>query len=167
MFVSTYEGAIDVKGRVSVPAPFRAALGGGSRVFLWPALDGSKCLQGGGEALMRVYQQTIARLPLQSMARKVLTTTIISRSEDLKMDDPGRIKIPEKMLKSVGIDKNLLFVGALESFQIWAPDAYAEHEAAMAEAALDPSIVNALVEPYNAAMEAGDVPGLGPVGGGE
>ena len=82
-------------------------------------------------------------------------------------DDPGRIKIPEKMLKSVGIDKNLLFVGALESFQIWAPDAYAEHEAAMAEAALDPSIVNALVEPYNAAMEAGDVPGLGPVGGGE
>ena len=150
-----------------MPAPFRSALGGGSRVFLWPALDGSKCLQGGGEALMRVYQQTIVRLPLQSMARKVLTTTIISRSEDLKMDDPGRIKIPEKMLKSVGIDKKLLFVGALESFQIWAPDAYAEHEAVMAEAALDPSIVNALVDPYNAAMEAGDVPGLGPVGGGE
>ena len=167
MFVSTYEGAIDVKGRVSVPAPFRAALGGGSRVFLWPALDGSKCLQGGGEALMRVYQQTIARLPLQSMERKVLTTTIISRSADLKMDDPGRIKIPEEMLARVGIDKKLMFVGALESFQIWAPEAYAEHEASMADAALDPAITNALVAPYNAAVEAGDVPGLGPVGGGE
>ncbi|HBH43886.1 MAG TPA: division/cell wall cluster transcriptional repressor MraZ, partial [Hyphomonas atlantica] len=25
MFVSTYESAIDAKGRVSIPAPFRAA----------------------------------------------------------------------------------------------------------------------------------------------
>ncbi|MFT5931385.1 MAG: MraZ protein, partial [Hyphomonas sp.] len=41
MFVSTYESAIDVKGRVSIPAPFRAALGGGTRIFLWQALDGS------------------------------------------------------------------------------------------------------------------------------
>lgn len=160
MFVSTYEGAIDTKGRVSVPAPFRAALGGGSRIFLWPALDGSKCLEGGGEALMRVYHQTISRLPLLSRERKILTTAIVSRSADLKMDDPGRIKIPEAMLESVGITDKIIFVGALESFQIWSPEAYAAHEVEMAAAANDPDVVNALAAPYNAAMAAGGVPGL-------
>ena len=62
MFVSTYETAIDAKGRVSVPAPFRAALSGGSRVFLWPAIDGSGCLEGGGDELMSIYRQTLARM---------------------------------------------------------------------------------------------------------
>ncbi|MCI4646139.1 MAG: division/cell wall cluster transcriptional repressor MraZ [Hyphomonadaceae bacterium] len=167
MFVSTYEGAIDTKGRVSVPAPFRSALGGGSRIFLWPALDGSKCLEGGGEALMRVYHQTISRLPLLSRERKILTTAIVSRSADLKMDDPGRIKIPENMLKSVGITDKLIFVGALESFQIWSPEAYEAHELEMAEAATDPNVVNAMAGPYNAAMAAGGVPGLTIFGEGE
>ncbi|CAN0596771.1 unnamed protein product, partial [Laminaria digitata] len=32
VFVSTYESAIDAKGRVSIPASFRAALGGGNRI---------------------------------------------------------------------------------------------------------------------------------------
>ena len=54
MFVSSYETSLDSKGRVSVPAPFRHALEGGARIFLYPALDGSLCLEGGGDALMRV-----------------------------------------------------------------------------------------------------------------
>ncbi|MEM1106724.1 MAG: division/cell wall cluster transcriptional repressor MraZ [Pseudomonadota bacterium] len=160
MFVSTYESAIDAKGRVSVPAPFRAALGGGSRIFLWPALDGSKCLEGGGEDLMALYRQTISRLPLQSRERKALTLAIVSRSADLKMDEPGRVKIPEEMLARVGIDHRMVFVGALESFQIWSPEAYAAYEGDMAGAVSDPKVINALAAPYDAAIGAGSVPGL-------
>lgn len=160
MFVSTYESAIDAKGRVSVPAPFRSALGGRSRIFLWPALDGSQCLEGGGEELMAMYRQTISRLPLQSRQRKALTLAIVSRSADLKMDDPGRVKIPEALLASVGISDKMVFVGALESFQIWSPEAYAEYEADMAAAVNDPDIINALAAPYDATIAAGGVPGL-------
>jgi len=160
VFVSTYESAIDAKGRVSVPAPFRAALGGGSRVFLWPALDGSMCLEGGGEELMAIYRQTISRLPLQSRERKALTLAIVSRSADLKMDDPGRIKIPEELLARVGITDKMVFVGALESFQIWSPEAYADYEAEMAGAVNDPDVINALAAPYDATIAVGGVPGL-------
>jgi len=160
VFVSTYESAIDAKGRVSVPAPFRSALGGGSRIFLWPALDGSKCLEGGGEELMAMYRQTISRLPPQSRQRKALTLAIMSRTADLKMDDPGRIKIPEELLASVGITDKMVFVGALESFQIWSPEAYADYEAEMAEAVNDPDVINALAAPYDATIAAGGVPGL-------
>jgi len=160
MFVSTYESAIDAKGRVSVPAPFRSALGGGSRIFLWPALDGSQCLEGGGEELMAMYRQTISRLPPQSRQRKALTLAIMSRAADLKMDDPGRIKIPEELLASVGITDKMVFVGALESFQIWSPEAYAAYEADMAAAVSDPDVISALAAPYDATIAAGGVPGL-------
>ncbi|MEM1151170.1 MAG: division/cell wall cluster transcriptional repressor MraZ [Pseudomonadota bacterium] len=165
MFVSTYESVIDAKGRVSVPAPFRSALGGGSRIFLWPALDRSKCLEGGGEELMAMYRQTISRLPLQSRQRKALTLAIVSRSADLKMDDPGRVKIPEDMLAAVGIADRMVFVGALESFQIWSPEAYSAYEAEMAEAVGDPEVINALAAPYGATIAAGGVPGLSVVPG--
>jgi MraZ protein len=165
VFVSTYESAIDSKGRVSVPAPFRAALGGGSRIFLWPALDGSKCLEGGGEALMATYMQTISRLPLQSRERKALTAAIVSRSADLKMDDPGRIRIPDTLLAHAAITEKIVFVGAMDSFQVWNPDAYAAFETEMAEAAADPDVINALAAPYDAAIAAGGVPGLSLVKG--
>jgi len=160
VFVSTYESAIDAKGRVSVPAPFRAALGGGSRVFLWPALDGSMCLEGGGEELMAIYRQTISRLPLQSRERKALTLAIVSRAADLKMDEPGRIKIPDEMLAGVAIADKMVFVGAMDSFQIWSPEVYADYEAQMAEAVNDPEVINALAAPYDATIAAGGVPGL-------
>lgn len=160
MFVSTYEGAIDAKGRVSVPAPFRSTLGGGSRIFLWPALGGLKCLEGGGESLMATYRQTISRLPLQSRRRVALTNLIISRAADLKMDDPGRIKIPDAMLASVGIIDKLVFVGALDSFQIWEPETYAAFEAEMAMSGDDPEMLDALAEPYGQVVAAGHVPGV-------
>lgn len=160
MFVSTYKGAIDTKGRVSVPAPFRAALGGSARIYLWPALDGSKCLEGGGEALMNVYRQTITRLPLQSPHRKALTLGIISRAADLKMDDPGRIKIPEEMLANVGITGEMVFAGAMDSFQIWSPEAYAAYEAEMAALVSEPETLGALAGPYGETVQAGGVPGL-------
>lgn len=166
VFVSTYEGAIDAKGRVSVPAPFRAALGGGNRVFLWPALGGLGCLEGGGEALMSVYRQTITRLPQLSKKRRLLTAAIISRAADLKMDDPGRIKIPDDLLASVGITDKLVFVGALDSFQIWSPEAYAAFLAQVDAASDEEDILSALDDPYDAAVAAGGVPGLtiGPEG---
>lgn len=167
MFVSTYESAIDTKGRVSVPAPFRAALGGSARVFLWPALDGSGCLEGGGETLMAVYRQTITRLPPQSKARKALMHGVFARAADLKMDDPGRIRLPEHLMQAAGITDRVVFAGAVDSFQIWNPEAYAAYDKAMADAVAEPDVLGALEAPYDAAVAAGTVPGLSLIEGGD
>lgn len=129
-----------------VPAAFRAVLGA-SELFLRPALDSSGCLEGCGEALMRVFQDQIDALPMLSKERKVLHHAVFARSHRLKMDEAGRLKIPEPLLAMAGIDKDLVFAGQDDSFQVWEPARYLTHEAAMAELAADPDILSALAAP--------------------
>lgn len=149
VFVSTYESAIDAKGRVSIPAPFRAVLGGGSRVFLWPALDGSGCLEGGGEALMQMYRQTLLRLPPKSPARTALVEGIFASAADLKMDDPGRIRLPQDLREAASLSERVVFSGQIDSFQVWEPGRHAEHKALMREQAANPESLQALGEAYD------------------
>ncbi len=131
MFVSTFETSLDTKGRVSVPAPFRHALEGGTRIFLYPALDGSPCLEGGGDALMLENQKTLLRMSPNAMARKVFLNRTVSKAVELKLDDTGRIKIPPRHLAMAGIEKALAFVGAVDRFYVWEPARYAAFDAEM------------------------------------
>ncbi|KCZ92746.1 division/cell wall cluster transcriptional repressor MraZ [Hyphomonas johnsonii] len=149
MFVSTYESAIDAKGRVSIPAPFRAALGGGTRIFLWQALDGSGCLEGGGDALMAMYRATLTRLAPQSEVRKALVNRIIAGSADLKMDETGRIKLPENLCKAAELTDRIKFAGNMDSFQIWNPEKHAAFNAAMEAAAAAPETLEAFGRAYS------------------
>ncbi|MEO0983222.1 MAG: division/cell wall cluster transcriptional repressor MraZ [Pseudomonadota bacterium] len=163
MFTSTYESGVDAKGRVSVPAPFRAALGGRPRLFVWPAIDGGGYLEAGGEELMAQYRQILARMSPQDPARKAITHALFTKSADLKMDEPGRVKLPEPLMRAAGVTDKIVFAGALDRFHIWNPDRFAEFDAAMsADAAANQSALDA---PFQAALEAGALGGLGGGGG--
>lgn len=158
MFVSNHETSLDSKGRVSVPASFRHALGGGTRIFVWPASDGSACLEGGGEQLMATYRQTLARMSPNDPARRAFMHAIFTRSADLKMDETGRIKIPQNLLAVAGIEKDLVFAGSLDRFHIWEPERFAEFDAQM-QGQLEAS-QDAIEAPFQAALAAGGILGL-------
>ena len=163
VFVSSYETSLDSKGRVSVPASFRHALEGGVRIFLYPALDGSPCLEGGGDALMKQNQATLLRMSPTSTARKVFLNRTVSKAVELKLDDTGRIKVPAKHLEMAGIGKNLVFVGAMDRFYVWDPERYAAFDAEM-ESQLD-DVQGDFEGSFNAAMAVGGIRGV--VGEGE
>jgi len=155
VFVSTFEATIDGKGRVIVPAPFRAVLGA-SELFLRPSIDGSCCLEGCGEALMRVFQGQIDALPMLSPERRALHHAVFARSHRLKMDEAGRLRIPDALLVAAGIARDLIFAGQDDSFQVWEPGRFAEHETAMSALAADPAVLGALSAPRR--LVAGDAP---------
>ena len=158
MFVSTHETALDSKGRVSVPASFRHALEGGTRIFLWPASDGSPCLEGGGEQLMGLYRQTLARMSPNDPARRAFMHAIFTRSADLKMDETGRISIPKPLLAHAGIEKDMIFAGALDRFHVWEPNRFAAFDADMATQLQNSQ--SALDAPFQAALAAGGILGV-------
>lgn len=148
MFFSTYEGAVDAKGRVSIPAPYRAALGGNTRVFIWIAPDGSGALEGGGEELMQLYAETLAELPLQSPVREAIVTTVIAGSADLKIDDTGRVRLPDEFCVAAGLSGRIKFTGAIESFKIWDPARLEAHRTKQQGVAQDAGTLDAFHKAY-------------------
>ncbi|MEL6257483.1 MAG: division/cell wall cluster transcriptional repressor MraZ [Pseudomonadota bacterium] len=152
MFTSTYEGGIDAKGRISIPAPFRAELGGKPRLFVWPAIDGGGYLEAGGEAFMTYYARILARMSPQDPHRRALTHALFTKSADLKLDEPGRVKLPETLMTAAGLTSKVKFAGALDRFQIWDPERFGAHDAEMSAHAVDSQ--SALAEPFKEALVA-------------
>lgn len=161
MFVSTFETSLDSKGRVSVPAAFRRELEGGQVVYLYPALDGTPCLEGGGEALMAENQQTLRRMSPTSRARRILTTRLMSEAVELKLDETGRIRMSEEQLARIGVEKAMVFVGSMDRFHVWEPSRYAAFLEEVASEVED--VLPAFDDPFGEALASGGIRGI--VGG--
>ena len=146
MFLSTFEGSIDARGRVLVPSNFRALLGGEQKFYLYPASDGSGFLEAGGQELMDGHVSIFNNLPPNSRERQAFVNAIFSKGGEVAMDQAGRAVIPPHLLKSAGIEKDLLFVGAMDRFQIWSPERYSAYDAEQTEFAA--SNQDALAQPF-------------------
>lgn len=62
------------------------------------------------------------------------------------MDQAGRAVIPPHLLKAAGIEKDLLFVGAMDRFQIWDPVRYAAYDEEQSDFAANNQ--DALAQPF-------------------
>jgi MraZ protein len=122
-FVSHYLLRLDAKGRISVPAPFRAVLAqdGSDGLFCCPALD-RPAIDVGGKALLAEIEQLIMCFPPYSEEREQFSTALYGTSETLKMDAEGRVTLTEALKDHAGIMDAASFVGLGHKFQIWAPD---------------------------------------------
>ncbi len=123
MFLSSFESGVDAKKRVSIPAPFRKALGGVDSVFLWPSLD-KPCIEGAGQKLMDAFGDSMADLDLMDPRRFALATYIMGEARQPKFDEGGRIVLDAELISTAGIGEKARFVGLGDRFQIWEPAAF-------------------------------------------
>ena len=131
-FVSTFTNKIDAKGRVSIPAPFRAVLerdaytqGGGSGVYCYPSLD-APALDAGGERLAQKIDRLLQGLPDYSDERDELSVALYGDVQVLTIDADGRIVLPEALRRHAGVSGQITFVGLGDKFQMWEPGQFAE-----------------------------------------
>jgi MraZ protein len=146
-FISTYENKVDRKGRVSVPAAYRSALGTDSYqgVIAYPSLTESVLEAFGRDALeelnRRRFEQSLEggdfAQTLIGKSDDGLVETIMAISSELPFDGEGRIIIPSRLIEHIGIVDRATFVGRGTRFQIWAPDTYEKHQAAEVKALRD------------------------------
>ena len=134
-FVSTFINKIDAKGRVSVPAPFRAILerdgfqqGGAGHVYCYPALD-SPAIDAGGERLARTIDGLLAGLPDYSIERDELSVALYGDVQVLTIDGDGRIVLPEGLRVHAGLEAAVTFVGLGDKFQMWEPGRFEKRRA--------------------------------------
>lgn len=121
-FVSNYTLRLDAKGRVSIPAPFRAVLArdGFEGLYCYPALD-QPALDAGGHSLLAEIEELLNGFPAYSDQRDELSLALYGTSETLKPDGEGRVILSEPLKAHAGITEAVSFVGLGHKFQIWEP----------------------------------------------
>src|SRR5262245_14017635 len=97
-FVSNHTLRLDAKGRVSIPAPFRAGLArdGCEGLYCDPALD-APALDAGGNALIGEIEALIARFAPYSEEREQFSAALYGTSEVIKIDGEGRVMLSEPL----------------------------------------------------------------------
>jgi len=121
-FVSHHVLRLDAKGRVSVPASFRAVLArdGFDGLYCHPALD-RPALDAGGNALLAEIEALISGFPPYSEQREQFSLALYGTSETLKIDGEGRVMLSETLKMHAGITDAVTFVGLGHKFRIWEP----------------------------------------------
>lgn len=121
-FVSHYTLKLDAKGRVSIPASFRAVLArdGFDGLYCYPTLD-RPAIDAGGNALLKEIESLIDRFAPYSEEREQFSATLYSTSDVLKVDGEGRVVLTETLKSHAGIADTVAFAGHGHKFQIWEP----------------------------------------------
>jgi MraZ protein len=130
-FISTVPGSLDAKGRVCIPATYRHILSAQNTIgvytcpsFIDPALD---CF---GQTLLDVINTRLAAQdPFFSASFDDEATALIARTQNLPIDENGRVRLPDAMIELAGLKDKIVFVGKAQKFQIWDANAYAPIEA--------------------------------------
>ncbi len=133
-FLSNAVNRIDAKGRVSVPAHFRAVVQkrGYSDLYALRALDIPAMDVGGLDLLDRYEQRIVQEDPLLQTADD-LSFFVHGDGTFLKIDQDGRITVTDFIRAHTGITTEAVFVGRGMFFQIWEPDRFVEYGKAVRE----------------------------------
>lgn len=125
IFLSTFVNKLDKKGRVSVPAAYRAALSGLSfgGIIAYRSYT-NQAVEACGIDVMERMVASVDHFDLFSDERGDLTSTIFADSEQLAFDPEGRIMLPESLIVHAGITDKVSFVGCGSTFQMWEPETF-------------------------------------------
>jgi MraZ protein len=130
LFLSKFLNKVDKKGRVSVPASFRAALNdtGFAGIIAFPSYK-APVIEACGMDRMELIAKSLDRLDLFSDEQDDLAATVLADAQQLAFDPEGRIQLPEDLASHAGIADQAMFVGKGATFQIWAPDTFKVQQA--------------------------------------
>lgn len=128
LFLSTYINKIDKKGRVSIPASYRAVIGANSYngIVVHSSLN-NECIEACSFDRIKELNNYINQLDPYSYEYNAFATLILGSSVELSFDTEGRVMLPETLMSFAGITDQVCFVGKGKSFEVWNPDKFADY----------------------------------------
>ena len=124
-FLGTHTNRLDAKGRVSIPAPFRAALkdtDGNAALILRPSHKHS-CIEGWPIAAFNALAESMRHMRTFSDEQEDLAFALYGEVTQVEPDREGRIVLPEELVMYANLKDTVRFIGLSAHFQIWEPEA--------------------------------------------
>ncbi len=135
-FVTHHRHSLDPKRRLTIPAEWREIVGDPPQVFVIPSVGARRYLNVFPARIMGPRLQNLQRVSMADEKARDCLRILGSRSELLRWDVQGRIRIREELLRHAGIRNEVLITGNFENIEIWAPEQFAKFERATGEADL-------------------------------
>lgn len=76
-------------------------------------------------------EDRLQQFPRFSSVVKEYKRVFVSSAQECPLDSQGRILIPPELRERVGLKDKVLFVGMIDSFEIWNRDVYMDKYASM------------------------------------
>ena len=130
MFTGEYRHSVDDKGRLAVPAKFRAQLGAGAVVSRW--LDACLAIhtQDGGNDLSTKG----AALPITDPNARRFSRLIFAGAAEVELDRQGRILLPAYLREHIDLGGEAVVVGSRDHAEIWVPATWEAYAAQLDDA---------------------------------
>ena len=127
MFRGQFLHAIDRKGRVSLPARFREALGadGPFRFILTPA-PFEPCLHLHPLPAWEQLEQRISELPSLDPNVVRFRRVYVSAAIECELDRARRVLVPPHLREYARLDKEVCFAGMGRSVEVWSKELWDE-----------------------------------------
>ncbi|MCQ2965344.1 MAG: division/cell wall cluster transcriptional repressor MraZ [Alphaproteobacteria bacterium] len=125
LFMDTILNKVDAKGRVSIPADYRALLEQkNTELTAFPSFK-HPCIECFTSELMEKMANDLEKnFNPFSEEEDDFSNSIFAQAKEFAFDSTGRIILTEKLLSHAKITDKALFVGKGKTFQIWNPDLY-------------------------------------------
>jgi MraZ protein len=123
-FLGTHVGKLDKKGRISVPAGFRAALEklGADELVLRPS-HRQACIEAWPAPAFNALAENLDRLDAFSDQHDDMAAALFADAFPVRPDAEGRLVLPEELIRHAGLGEAVAFMGVGRTFQIWEPEA--------------------------------------------
>lgn len=118
--LGSYPHRLDPKRRITIPSILRDRMGKPDIVYVMPSLNGRKCLEVFQPAAFEMRLEELNKAALTDEAASEFVTLIGRVSETLDLDVQGRIRISDQLLQHIGVDRDVVIIGAVNRLQVWA-----------------------------------------------
>ena len=127
-FLGTHKGKLDKKGRISVPAQFRAVLEalGTQDIVLFPSFR-HPCIEAWPAPAFAALSAGHSRLDVFSDSADNLGAALFATAHPARPDIEGRLVLPEDLIAEAGLTDAVAFIGANQGFQLWEPERASAH----------------------------------------
>jgi len=125
MFIGEYSLNMDNKGRMAVPAKFRASLGSGA--VLTRGLDKSLFLY--PKTAWDQIAKKLAALPISQANSRAFARLMLAGAWDVEIDKQGRMMVPEYLREFAGITKKVVAAGLYDRIEIWNEEEWQQYKA--------------------------------------
>jgi MraZ protein len=127
VFTGEYRHAVDEKGRLAVPARFRAQLEGGCVVARW--LD--TCLAIFPMPAWEALSTKVGGLPMTDPNARLLQRQLFAGAQETELDRQGRVLVPQGLRAFAGLEGEAMVLGSRDHAEIWAPARWEEYSRAL------------------------------------